>query len=168
MGVRRTQALRGGVVETAPFHWSGEFASFDALTAEIFGRRMGGGLLGDEWRGALQAWLGGVRPVQGAARDVAAAARGRALFESAATQCASCHAGEALRSDGAHNVGTGGTFDVPSLRGAALRLPLMHNGCAVTLRARFDPSCGGGDAHGRTSQLDQAEIDDLLAYLESL
>lgn len=168
VGVRRTQALRGDVVATAPFHWAGEFASFEALTDEIFGRRMGGGDLGAEWRGALQTWLGTLPPLPPAARDAQAAARGRVLFESADAQCASCHAGEALRSEGRHDVGTGGAFEVPSLRGAGLRLPLMHTGCATTLRARFDPVCGGGDAHGRTSHLDAAEIDDLVAYLESL
>jgi Cytochrome c len=168
VGARRTQSLRGNIVQTAPFHWAGEFSDFALLTDEIFGRRMGGGLLGDEWRGALQGWLGGLDALPAQARDPAAAARGRALFESAGAQCSSCHAGTALRSDGHHDVGTGGTFEVPSLRGAALRLPLMHNGCATTLRARFEPSCGGGDAHGRTSQLSAAQLDDLVAYLESL
>ena len=43
----------------------------------------------------------------------------------------------------------------------------MHDGCASTLRDRF-AACGGGDEHGRTSQLRADEIDDLVAYLESL
>jgi hypothetical protein len=44
----------------------------------------------------------------------------------------------------------------------------LHDGCAATLRGRFDPACGGGDLHGKTSQLNEAQIGDLLAYLESL
>lgn len=57
---------------------------------------------------------------------------------------------------------------MPSLRGVALRLPLLHNGCADTLEKRFDPSCGGGDMHGTTSQLSASELKDLVAYLGSL
>jgi hypothetical protein len=45
----------------------------------------------------------------------------------------------------------------------------MHNGCAPTLKDRFDKAlCGGGDAHGTTSGLSPAEIQDLIAFLESL
>jgi mono/diheme cytochrome c family protein len=168
VGTRRTQSLRGDVVATAPFHWTGEFASFEALTEEIFGRRMGGGALGLPWRDALQTWLASVPPLAGSTRQVAAAARGRALFQSSEVQCSSCHAGDALRSDGRYDVGTGGSFEVPSLRGVALRLPLMHDGCATTLRGRFDASCGGGDRHGRTAQLSPEQLDELVAYLESL
>ena len=65
-------------------------------------------------------------------------------------------------------MGTGGLFEVPSLRGVGLRLPLLHNGCADTLEERFDPACGGGDQHGTTSQLSATEIADLVAYLGSL
>jgi hypothetical protein len=44
----------------------------------------------------------------------------------------------------------------------------MHDGCAVTLAERFTAPCGGGDLHGRTSQLAQTELADLIAYLESI
>jgi hypothetical protein len=44
----------------------------------------------------------------------------------------------------------------------------MHNGCASTLHERFSPGCGGGDLHGVTSALLPSQIDDLVAYLESL
>jgi cytochrome c peroxidase len=58
-------------------------------------------------------------------------------------------------------------FKPPSLLGVAARPPFMHDGCARTLRDRFG-SCGGGDAHGKTSHLTAAQLDDLTAYLESL
>jgi cytochrome c peroxidase len=64
-------------------------------------------------------------------------------------------------------VGSGGSFVVPTLVGLAARPPFMHNGCAPTLRDRFGP-CGGGDAHGVTSGLSSSQIDDLVAYLETL
>ena len=55
-----------------------------------------------------------------------------------------------------------------SLLGVGARAPFMHDGCASDLTGRFSAYCGGGDDHGKTSQLDQAQIADLVAYLESL
>jgi cytochrome c peroxidase len=65
------------------------------------------------------------------------------------------------------DVGTGKPYQVPSLRGLAARAPYMHDGCAATLHDRFGP-CGGGDRHGVTSALTTDQIDDLVAYLETL
>jgi len=45
---------------------------------------------------------------------------------------------------------------------------VMHDGCATTLHRRFVPACGGGDAHGHTTQLDDAALEDLVAFLTSL
>lgn len=45
----------------------------------------------------------------------------------------------------------------------------MHNGCAANIHERLtNPECGGGDQHGKTSQLDDAQLNDLTAYLETL
>jgi hypothetical protein len=43
----------------------------------------------------------------------------------------------------------------------------MHDGCAAKLLDRFG-ACGGGDKHGHTSQLQPAQLADLVAYLRSL
>ena len=56
---------------------------------------------------------------------------------------------------------------VPSLIGLAWRAPYMHQGCAATLADRFG-TCGGGDAHGKTSQLSAEQRADLIAFLETL
>ena len=75
----------------------------------------------------------------------------------------------ALTNNQTVDVGTSGLFQVPSLRGVGWRPPYLHNGCAPTLAARFgNASCDGGDMHGKTSQLTQAQIGDLVAFLESL
>jgi cytochrome c peroxidase len=81
--------------------------------------------------------------------------------------CASCHNGASLTNNLSVDVGTGGTFQVPSLHGLALHAPFMHDGCAATLAERFEPGCGGS-AHGKTSQLSEAELLDLVSYLETL
>ena len=96
-----------------------------------------------------------------------AAGRGEALFHSDAVGCSGCHSGPSLTDGGRRDVGTGGTFKVPSLVGIGFRAPYLHNGCAPTLADRFGP-CGGGDSHGQTSHLGPAEIADLVAYLETL
>jgi hypothetical protein len=43
----------------------------------------------------------------------------------------------------------------------------MHDGCAATLRDRFDPACGG-DNHGSLDDLEAGSIDDLVSFLQSL
>ena len=89
---------------------------------------------------------------------------GQTLF---AQRCASCHAGDKLTNSKNVDVGTGGSFQVPSLVGVAWRRPLLHTGCAETLQDRFNPTCGGA-RHGDTSDLTPAQIDDLVRFLETL
>jgi hypothetical protein len=43
----------------------------------------------------------------------------------------------------------------------------MHDGCAKTLRDRFNLDCGG-DKHGKIEQLDEPQLADLMAFIESL
>jgi len=104
------------------------------------------------------------------ADDEPAVLRGKKLFESSEVACATCHSGKKLTNNETVDVGTsnGEPLQVPSLLGVGHRSPLIHNGCAQTLAERFDPECGGGDKHGKTSQLSPAELDDLIAYLDSL
>lgn len=164
----RTPSLAGGVMATAPFHWKGELRDLEALVAETFVSRMGGFMPEGADIGDLGDWLDGLpRPAPTPALDAAQVARGEALFTDRAVGCASCHAGAALTNDTTVDVGTGGKFQVPSLRGLAARAPYLHDGRAHTLRARFD-AMGGGDKHGATSALSAAQLDDLTAYLQSL
>ena len=65
-------------------------------------------------------------------------------------------------------MGTGIALQVPSLAGLGTRAPYMHDGCAATLFDRFSLECGGGDMHGFTSQLGEADIRDLVAYMLTL
>lgn len=164
LGPRRTPALHD-VAGTAPFHWEGDLASIDALTEEVFVRRMNGVPLAPTHTAALEGWLGHLRrPSPHAATDTARVARGRAVFEGAGG-CVACHSGAHLSDGQSHDVGTGRAFQTPTLHGVADRLPAMHDGCARTLRDRFTPSCGG-DRHG--GAVTGEALEDLLAYLETL
>ena len=167
-GRRRTQVISGGVLDTLPLHWSGDMSDFGALMSEVFVTRMGGAVPNGDHVRALSRWVDTIASItQSAPADAAAVDRGRALFESASTGCASCHSGTKLTNNANADVGTGAPMQVPSLRGVAFRAPYLHSGCAPTLRDRFG-ACGGGDAHGHTSQLGESEIGDLVSYLEAL
>ncbi|WP_437835066.1 c-type cytochrome [Sorangium sp. So ce1153] len=168
IGARRTQSLSGGVLDTTPLHWDGDMTDLDAIMSNVFEQRMGGPRQSAERVALFASWLDTIPPVPvSKPADEGAVQRGEALFNDAAVACASCHSGEKLTNHQTVDVGTGKAFQVPSLRGLAARAPYMHDGCAATLHDRFGP-CGGGDKHGVTSTLTPAQIDDLVAYLETL
>ena len=168
LGARRTQSVNVGLAGTEPFHWSGDMDNLSMIMSEVFVKRMGGVLQSAERVDALSSWLfqqQAALPMR--AGNDEAALRGQELFQSDAVACASCHSGEKLTNNKSVDVGTGGVFQVPSLVGIAYRAPFIHNGCAATLRDRFDPSCGGSN-HGHTDQLSESQLGDLVAYLETL
>lgn len=170
--VRRTQniGIGGGLLETAPFHWNGDLEDLGALMDEVFVLRMGGTPPGPHKVRLFSSWLDQLPAMPPSpSGDEASITRGKALFESTAVGCATCHTGAKLTNNQAADVGTGAKFQVPSLISVGSRAPLMHDGCAKSLRERFtNPTCAGGDKHGTTSQLTTAEVDDLTSYLESL
>jgi mono/diheme cytochrome c family protein len=169
IGARRTQSLRGGVMDTAPFHWNGELRNFETLMHDVFQGRMAGPEIDRGQMAALVRWVDKVPALKGGRHgDAAAIDRGQALFLSAAVGCATCHNGNDFTNGNSYDVGTGGTFQVPQLHSLAARAPFMHDGCASTLAERFSSKCGGDVRHGNTSQLTQSEIGDLIAYLETL
>jgi mono/diheme cytochrome c family protein len=169
IGARRTQFVSGGILQTAPLHWDGDMGGLDAIMGEVFVKRMGGLAQGPRRIRAFGNWIDQLPSIPAAEpTDTEAVARGEALYNDATVGCASCHTGAALTNNKTVSVGTGKAFQVPTLRNLADRAPFMHDGCAKTLRDRFNPACGGGDQHGVTSHLTPAQLDDLVAYLETL
>jgi mono/diheme cytochrome c family protein len=168
-GTRRTQSLQTGLRGTEPFHWGGDEANFPQLMNDVFVGRMSGPTVTSDQGDALLSWLDAQpRAPKPVPADPAAVARGGALFADPVHACATCHTGAHFTNNMTVDVGTGGAFQVPSLIGVGSREPYMHNGCAATLTDRFDPSCGGGDRHGITSNLTTAQIADLVAYLNTI
>lgn len=170
VGSRRTQSLRGFSPETAPFHWEGDLPNAGALVDQVFVRRMGGAPQSAARKTALENWM---RHIPEAAAstgiDPSAASRGRGMFFDDGVGCAGCHSGSLTTDNVTVDVGTGAAFQVPSLRGVGARAPYMHDGCAPRLMDRFtNVYCGGGDLHGKTSQLSSENLSDLVAYLETL
>lgn len=168
LGVRRTQDIAGNLRGRGPYHWDADMSDLSQLINEVLVGRMGAEPLTPSEEGAMQAFLFALPPHPApTSLDRNAALRGRQLFESAELGCTTCHNGAILTNNARADVGTGGRFKVPSLIGVGWRAPYMHTGCAPTLRDRFG-ACGGGTAHGATDTLDDAQLADLVTYLESL
>jgi len=164
---RRTPSLRGTIAGTAPYHWPGDEPNLTVLVNDVYTVRMSGSNLSDPQMSALTGWVSHVAPPPAPSWvNAASAARGKALFESTSTGCATCHSGSKLTNNQTVDVGTGGRFQVPPLVGVGWRTPLLHDGCAATLTDRFG-ACSTPE-HGSTGSLSQANIADLVSYLETL
>ncbi|MCR9159341.1 MAG: c-type cytochrome [Nannocystaceae bacterium] len=166
--ILQTPFLSGRVMGSHPFKWDGKDATLtDSLTNTV-GRLGGTGLSKTEVKD-LTAFLAALpAPRTPSAEEPAAVARGRQLFESDATGCADCHNGPLLTDQNAHPVAPDlPEVDTPSLIGLASSAPYYHDGSAPTLEALLR---GKGNIHGmgRLSKLDDGEIGDLVAYMESL
>jgi hypothetical protein len=168
-GTRRTQSLQVGLAGTEPFHWGGDERDFPTLVQDVFVGRMSGPSLDTNQISATLHWLDAQpRRARSAPTDMAAVTRGKAIFlDGSHAACGTCHVGPSLTNNQTVDVGTGGKFQVPSLVGIGTRGPYMHDGCAPTLKDRFGP-CGGGDKHGVTSKLTSGQVNDLIAYLNTL
>jgi hypothetical protein len=135
---------------------------------DVFVSRMGGAPQSEERLLALESWLYQLeRPAPLRDPSDSLALEGQALFESPLVGCSGCHSGPALTNNQSYDVGTGEVLQVPSLIGVAYRSPLMHDGCAADLWARFEPNCGGR-SHGTTSELTLDQLSALIAYMEAL
>ena len=198
-GLRNTPPLFG-LSWTHPLHWSSDRDEVQDFEHTIRGQLMQGrGLIS----GKVQPQLG--PPNSGLSADLdavalytnshkftlsphakqglsAAAARGRELFFSKTTRCATCHSGpfftdsvpgnQHLR----HDVGTGSAdpsekmgpkYDTPTLIGVYRSAPYLHHGQATTLREVLT-SHNRDDRHGQTSHLNAMQIDDLVEFLKCL
>ncbi len=183
-GPRQTPSLAGRMLsKTAPYHWNGEFndlMSFMSLTVQ---HRMGGTGVTQQMEQQIAAFLDAQPTPDNAAKERTPAdvlARGKAAFDKA--NCAQCHTGEALTNQTFADVGTlvtagpviddvtllpKGALNTPSLLGVGRTAPYLHDGSAVSLKARIVDG-KSGDKHGATSQLSDAEVDDLVSYLKTL
>jgi YVTN family beta-propeller protein len=196
-GLRNTQWL-AGLAWTHPIHWSADRDEVQDFEHTIRGPLMQGrGLI----RGEVQKELG--TPNKGLSVDLdalaaytnshelpqsphakaglsAAAERGKSLFFSAETKCATCHSGPLFTDSDVktmlmHDVGTGGDdpgeklgpkYDTPTLLGVYRTAPYLHHGQAATLRDVLTHNAG--DRHGTTSHLSPLQMDDLVEFLKSL
>lgn len=164
----QTPLLAGRVMGTHPFKWDGKDKDLPTSLTNTVGRLGGSGLSPQEVQD-LQSFLESLpQPVAPSQANADSIARGKVLFESEETACSACHTGAELADGEQHDLATNiGKVDTPSLIGLAHTAPYYHDGSARTLRALLTDK---GSVHdmGQTAHLSDAEIDDLIAYLETL
>jgi hypothetical protein len=164
---RRTPSLRGTIAGTAPYHWPGDEPDLDTLANDVYTVRMNGTALDRGQLDALEGWVQAIpAPPAPSWIDPASARRGQAIFRRADVGCSTCHSGPKLTDNRTVDVGTGGTFQVPPLVGVGWRTPLLHDGCAASIKDRFG-KCGT-PAHGSIGGLSKVDLLDLEFYLDSL
>lgn len=207
-GMRRTTAFFG-LAHTHPLHWSGDRDEVQDFEYTIRSPLMVGAGL---FRGPILPKRGYEKielkqKLSGVSKDLdalaiycnsfdfalsphipapgklfPAAARGKAIFFSKETGCATCHSGPYYTDSrlqqpfNLHDVGTGNDdptekmgprYDTPTLLGVYRQRMYLHHGKAKTLHdvlTKFNKQ----DKHGKTSHLTPAQIDDLVAFLKSL
>jgi mono/diheme cytochrome c family protein len=163
----QTPLLAGRLVGTEPFKWDGTAKNLETSLRQTAGR-LGGTGLGSAQVTALAAYLRALPPVRRpTTKPAATVARGAALFDSAG--CTSCHDGAHYTDQARHKLG--GTLekaDTPSLVSLAASAPYFHDGSAVTLEAVLRERGGVHGMSETSKQLSDAEVADLVAFLESL
>jgi mono/diheme cytochrome c family protein len=200
-GLRNTQPM-AGLSWTHPVHWSADRDEVQDFEHTIRGKLMQGkGLM----TGALPSALGD--PISGRSKELDAltaycnshkfslsphakgglsdaAKRGRELFFSPSTKCATCHSGPVFTDSkpvtiseyALHDVGTGEDdpselmgpkYDTPTLLGVYRSAPYLHHGKAATLEDVLT-TANKDDKHGTTSHLTASEVADLVEFLKAL
>ncbi len=180
-----------GVKDTAPFKWIGLNPSLERQCGARFAMVLTrADPFPEPELEALVTYLQSLpppRPVADAGRvadlDSGAAERGRAIFERAARKdgreippegrCVTCHPPPKFTNRLKADVGTrgpndgSGEFDVPHLTGIASKAPFLHDGRALSLEEIWTLP-GVRDQHGVVTDLNKAELNDLIDYLRSL
>jgi cytochrome c peroxidase len=171
-GPRQAPMLAGRLDGTAPYAWSGTSERVAEHLRHTMQRLGGSGLSEREMR-ALEAYCMSMKTYGAHTSEDAKVRRGREIFTSSATGCASCHTprAEVFTDRKKHDVGsetasdTEPTFDTPSLRFVGGTAPYFHDGRYGSLHDLLVKSDG---PMGRASQLPAADLDALEAYLRTL
>ena len=174
-GPRNTPMLAGRLTQTAPYGWNGESDEVKTHLAHTFSRLQGRGLEQRELDGLVSFITTMQVPtirVPEVGPDADKIARGKAVFESAEAQCATCHHPDGSWVDGQkHDVGTRASadpnaqFDTPTLRFVGGTAPYFHDGRYRTLR---DLLVGHDGKMGQTKQLTSTDMESLEAYMRTL
>jgi YVTN family beta-propeller protein len=185
-GPRQTPSLAGRMTgQTAPYHWSGVFPTLGDFMSHTVAQRMGGSGFTSTMADQIAAYID-VIPAPDNPNKLTvpsdAQQRGVAVFQQA--QCGTCHNGAAFTDNSFHDVGTFVRGDasttvvddpaltalnVPSLLGLARSAPYLHTGAAATIKERIMmDKTSGNPLHGSLQNLNDAQVDDLVAYLSSL
>jgi YVTN family beta-propeller protein len=194
-GKRNTQNLPG-ISVTPPFHTIGDRDEIQDFEKNIQVLHFGAGLAADPDEPSvgppnagrsqdlddMAAFVNSLRlrdesPFRNPADQslTASAAAGKALFESNEVGCRFCHPEPLFTDNLMHDVGTFLSndttgyqgFDTPSLRSIYDTDPYLHAGNATAAQAVIT-ALNVNDQHGKTSQLNTTQRNDLVAYMRSI
>jgi len=164
---RLTQTLRG-LWQTAPYLWDGSAKTVDDALARMLAVEMRGGAPSEIDQKALAAYLlslpafdrGRIKP-DGAPVEPATLSvrRGSATF--VRLECNECHAPPAFTRPELEDIGTGGEFAIPTLRGVGVASRLGHDGRWPDLESAVRFSLAQQEA-----RLNADELAQLLSYLK--
>jgi DNA-binding beta-propeller fold protein YncE len=167
----QTPLLAGRLLGTHPFKWDGQDKDLQTSLMKTTVRLGGNGIPVSDARD-LQAYLEALPTIrvnqESNVATISAQKRGQKLFNDKNVGCRSCHSGKNYSdgksyefSDDIPHVNT------PSLLGLAASAPYYHDGSAASLR---DLVLENGSVHGmgRLQSLKNQEVDDLVAFLETL
>lgn len=170
-GPRNTPMLAGRLAATAPFGWTGATDDIRDHVHQTFQRLRGAGLRGREMD-ALMAYTKSMKGPTMPSASEAKIARGKQIFDSSETACATCHHDDGTSTDGKiHDVQSRAqgdnapSFNTPSLRFLSGTAPYYHDGRYATLR---DLLVGVDGTMGHTKQLSADDLEALESYLRSL
>jgi DNA-binding beta-propeller fold protein YncE len=174
-GPRQTPMLAGRLGGTAPYGWQGEGKDLAGHLQHTFRRLGGQGLRGRELT-ALISYVASMKAPAPAHRkplvsEAKMVERGRLLFHSKKTACATCHNGKSFSDGKTYDVGSKATadgsdeFDTPSLASIGATAPYFHDGRYSTLDELLRASDG---RMGHTGHLSDRDVAALTAYLETL
>ncbi len=167
----QTPLLAGRMKGTHPFKWDGQDKDLHTSLMHTVVRLGGHGIAASDAKD-LQAYLEsmeGVR-VAGLADGTLSAKqhRGKALFNSKELGCRTCHSGKNYSDGKSYDLGDDlDKVNTPSLIGLAASAPYYHDGSAPSLRALV---LGNATVRGmgNMQNLDEKEVDELIAFLETL
>ena len=170
---RQTPTL-WGAHDTAPYSWAGGKTLRDNIKGIIV-NRMKGKEPSAETLDALVGYVDSLRFPENpklnadgspSAAAPAAAKRGYEAFTKAA--CHACHEPPVFAKADNEDIGSGGSFSVPSLRGVGGTAPYFHDGRYPDLKTTVPEMIKLLQAMGQHVDLTQKEVDDLIAYLNIL
>jgi cytochrome c peroxidase len=170
----RSTPLLWGARDTAPYSWAGGKTLKENIKGIIVTRMKGKEPTGEQLD-RLAAYVESLEfprnpnlNADGSASDAApeAARRGYQVFLKAS--CNVCHEPPVFSKADNEDIGSGGSFSVPSLRGVSTTAPYFHDGRFPTLRALIPVKLQFLKEMGSTETISDREIEDLLVYLSTL
>ncbi len=170
----RSVPLLWGVKDTAPYSWAGGKTLKENIKGIIV-NRMKGKEPTDRQLEELAAYLDSLdfphnpnlNPDGSPSGEAPEAARrGYQVYLKAS--CNSCHVPPVFAKADNEDIGSGGSFSVPSLRGLSTTAPYFHDGRYPSLRSLVPAKLKYLKDLGSTEKFTPQEVEDLLVYLGTL